>query len=254
MNDNVKTQRTARRAATTSALFLAAILASASPWMSASTAYARPTASASGRVFAVDNRECGIRNFREIEPGLARGGRLDDQGVAYLHSKGYKTVVAFWTSEGEKERLAKAGIELVSIPIKSNAFRSDTPTKEQVEKFLAVTNDPAKRPLYFHCKAGRDRTGAMAAIYRMERNGWKVADATEEMKALGFRGHYRALFNFVNGYQVAGSPSAGSAGTEAMVGTMMPPHAAKDAAKDGAKDAASTPSALAAPSGAEARR
>jgi tyrosine-protein phosphatase SIW14 len=165
--------------------------------------------SSTGKPFAVAKPEVpGIGNFAEIEPGLARGANPTDEGIEYLRAHRYKTVVAFWSRSGEREKLRRAGIELVELPIKSGLFGSDTPTKAQIAEFLRLAADSARRPLFFHCRRGRDRTGAMTAIYRMEQDGWRRADAIEEMKAFGFHGYYRSLYRFVESYPTAPSRAA----------------------------------------------
>jgi tyrosine-protein phosphatase SIW14 len=55
-----------------------------------------------------------------------------------------------------------------------------------VEKMLRVFDDPKNYPILIHCKAGLHRTGCMAAIYRMEYQGWSPERAVEEMKDHGF--------------------------------------------------------------------
>jgi len=57
---------------------------------------------------------------------------------------------------------------------------------EAIEQFLAVMDDPDSYPVLFHCKAGIHRTGCMAAIYRMEYEGWTPSQAVQEMKRNGF--------------------------------------------------------------------
>ena len=167
--------------------------------------------SSTGAHFALAKPEVrGIANFAEIEPGLARGANPSDEGIEYLRAHGYKTVVAFWSGARERERLARAGIELVELPIRSSIFSADTPTPEQIDAFLRLAADPARRPLFFHCRHGKDRTGAMAALYRMERQGWRPPDAVEEMRAFGFHRHYRKLYRFVESYPSGNSRAARS--------------------------------------------
>jgi protein tyrosine/serine phosphatase len=47
-------------------------------------------------------------------------------------------------------------------------------------------NDPARQPVYLHCKGGKHRTGVMTAIYRMEKDGWTAEQSFREMKQYKF--------------------------------------------------------------------
>ncbi|HEU4332879.1 MAG TPA: tyrosine-protein phosphatase [Candidatus Eisenbacteria bacterium] len=156
----------------------------------------------SGRPFAISKPEVpGIPNFAEIEPGLARGGRPTAAGIEYLRAQGYRTVVTFLDDAGEWEALKRAGIECVSIPLRAGPFSAAIPTPEERRRFLEVVSDSSRRPLFFHCKRGKDRTGAMAALLRIERDGWTAAEAVQEMRAFGFSGHYKGLLRFVRGHR-----------------------------------------------------
>jgi len=55
-----------------------------------------------------------------------------------------------------------------------------------IDQFLAVMDDESNYPVLFHCKAGLHRTGIMAAIYRMEYQGWSHHQAIAELKENGF--------------------------------------------------------------------
>jgi Tyrosine phosphatase family len=54
---------------------------------------------------------------------------------------------------------------------------------EHVAHFLAITRTQA-RPIYVHCRAGKNRTGVMVAAYRVF-NGTPVEDAIAEMGRYG---------------------------------------------------------------------
>jgi len=79
-------------------------------------------------------------------------------------------------------------------------FSADPPTPTQLHQFLAVVEDTTQYPIFIHCKAGKDRTGAMTAVYRMERCGWTKNEALEEMDSFGFAGRYQGLRQFVESY------------------------------------------------------
>src|SRR5437773_12261447 len=60
-----------------------------------------------------------------------------------------------------------------------------------IKKFLEIMDDENSYPVLIHCKAGLHRTGVMAAIYRMEYDGWSREDALRELRSHGF-GHWTA--------------------------------------------------------------
>ena len=164
--------------------------------------WADPSRSVPTRDFArMESDAGGIRRFAEIRPGLARGGEPYEAGIRYLQSRGYKTVVSFVPDTAESAQVAQSGMRYIHIPIRSNFFSCQLPSEEQVRQFLSVVSDTTLYPMFLHCHAGKDRTGAMAAIYRMEVCQWTPDEAVAEMKAFGFSGRYQRLFEFVQGYK-----------------------------------------------------
>lgn len=154
-----------------------------------------------GKHFAIPDLDAsGIPNFAEIEVGLARGGQPTDEGIAYLRSHGYRTVIGLRSNDEERVKLTRVGIDYVEIPLRANLLGATPPTDDQIRQFLSIAMDSTRRPVFFHCIHGKDRTGSMAAMYRIEACGWTSEEAVEEMKAFGFHGYYRRLLRFVRAY------------------------------------------------------
>ncbi len=55
-----------------------------------------------------------------------------------------------------------------------------------IDQFLDLLDDESVYPVLIHCKAGLHRTGVLAAVYRMEYQGWSHAEAYRELRAHGF--------------------------------------------------------------------
>lgn len=55
-----------------------------------------------------------------------------------------------------------------------------------IEPYLQLLDDPANYPILIHCRAGLHRTGVLAAVYRMEYQGWPKSVALRELKVHGF--------------------------------------------------------------------
>ena len=74
------------------------------------------------------------------------------------------------------------GFNYVNIPLNVRSTVSDYVRAER-SFFQAV--DAHEGALVFHCKHGKDRTGLMAALYRVKRQGWTPEDAVAEWKSFG---------------------------------------------------------------------
>ena len=55
------------------------------------------------------------------------------------------------------------------------------PNEKQLEEFLSILSNESNYPILIHCQHGTHRSGVMAAIYRMEIQGWSNEKAYEEM-------------------------------------------------------------------------
>lgn len=147
----------------------------------------------------------GLENVAEVASGIYRGSQPEGpEGWASLRKLGVKTVVSLRTLHGEKKDVIAAGLEPVEVPLVADLRGSRPPSREDVQKFLDTLRDPAKRPVYFHCAFGKDRTGTMCAIYRMEVDGWTPDEAYAEMEHFGFRDLWVSLREFVRDYKPEG--------------------------------------------------
>lgn len=141
----------------------------------------------------------GLRNVGRVSERIYRGAQPDlPGGLASLKRLGIRTVVNLRHYHGDAEEAAcrEAGLDYVRICLES----SDAPSDEDVRRFLAIATDPARRPVYFHCKLGCDRTGTMCACYRMAVEGWSLERAMAEMQAYGFNDVWRDLKAYVEGF------------------------------------------------------
>ena len=103
----------------------------------------------------------------------------------------------------ERREAEALGLRVVEIPMRAD-IDNDPPTDGQVRLFLATVLDPANRPVLFHCAHGKDRTGVMAAVYRMEVDGWTNGEALAEMRRFGYHAFLEDLGEFVRDYRPRG--------------------------------------------------
>jgi tyrosine-protein phosphatase SIW14 len=150
------------------------------------------------------DRTVPIENFAQVGDGIYRGAQPDDAGFRALKDMGVKTVINLRARHDDRQGASPHDIEVVSIPL-SAGLDLDPPTDDDVSAFFKVVLDPARRPVFFHCAEGKDRTGTMCALYRMEVDGWTPEKAREEMVAFGWHESvYKEIGKFVLGYRPRG--------------------------------------------------
>lgn len=114
---------------------------------------------------------------------------LDEEVYCRTHGIRYYRLppAAWWSSDG-------------SVPARGN-----------VDRFCAILADPANHPVLVHCCAGKHRTGACCAIYRMEFEGWTSDEAIAEMARHGYTNieDHQDLYGFLRRYRPARSPAGG---------------------------------------------
>src|SRR5687767_2136145 len=149
------------------------------------------------------------KRFREVTPGkFYRCGQLSaDAFRKEIRAHGIKTVInlqdeapdpllanGYWDEPHirESQVCAEEGAKLVFLSFAGQRGLLDrnvaSPTRRPlvIDDFLKVCDDPNSYPILVHCMAGLHRTGALTAVYRMEYEGWSVADAVRELRANGY--------------------------------------------------------------------
>lgn len=120
-------------------------------------------------------------NLYQMSPTLYRSA-LPDSGVVPLLEKLKVGTVITFLPETDDSWLSAPGIDKVQLP-----YRTNHVDDAQVIKALrAIQTAEAKGPVLMHCKHGSDRTGLMAAMYRVVVQGWSKEDALNEMTQGGF--------------------------------------------------------------------
>lgn len=140
----------------------------------------------------------GLSNVGRVAPGIYRGAQPEAAGYATLQKMGIRTVINLRTTLTEKQEVEAVGMRSIEVPL--NILQDPDP--EKIRKVVALMADPANQPVFVHCRQGQDRTGAVVAVYRMEREGWAMPFAAAEMQAFGFNNIWRDLKKFVREYKV----------------------------------------------------
>lgn len=121
-------------------------------------------------------------NFKKINNELYKSGQPDLNFLYWLKRKyGIKTIVNLRNEVEVFERKFAENykIDLIHLPI--TPFLKD-PNKETILWFLRLFQDPQSLPVLMHCRRGKDRTGAMIALFRLLHQNWPIQKVLEEMK------------------------------------------------------------------------
>lgn len=153
------------------------------------------------------------RNFHVVREGtLYRSGQLTPAALErVIEAHQIKTVVTLrplrddeaksdaWEEDVCRTRGAK------HVRIAPSEDGTPDPLAPVARAFLEVMDDPANRPVLVHCLAGRDRTGVMCAVFRIEHDRWEPTRALDEMGIGGFDPNKDAAAgayaNFVRNYR-----------------------------------------------------
>ena len=136
------------------------------------------------------------RNFHVVQEGvLYRSGQLTPAAFErVVRDRSIRTVVTLRpvrdsdsnSDAWEGDVCRTCGINHVRIAPPQERADGHESLNHVARAFLTVMDDPANHPVLVHCLAGRDRTGAMCAVYRMEYDRWAPERALEEMGIGGF--------------------------------------------------------------------
>lgn len=128
-----------------------------------------------------------IGRFHQVSSGIYRGARPSSEGLRFLASLGVRSILYLDNDPNqlkwETEEARKVGIKVIATPM-SGFWK---PKTKQVDHTLSILADRENHPIFVHCKHGRDRTGLITGLFRVEYQGWHPADAYQEMIDRGFR-------------------------------------------------------------------
>ncbi|UZE23931.1 tyrosine-protein phosphatase [Pseudomonas sp. B21-056] len=120
-------------------------------------------------------------NLYQMSPTLYRSSLPDGGALPLLTKLKIGTVITF-LPESDSRWLSAPDIEQVRLPYRTNHVDDS----DILRALRAVQAAEAKGPVLMHCKHGSDRTGLVAAMYRVVVQGWSKEDALNEMTEGGF--------------------------------------------------------------------
>ncbi len=139
---------------------------------------------------AVFREHLQVKRFAVVEPGgLYRGAYAEPWPLRRMIEKhGIRHILCLMSYPSDDSRrhkeqtvAAETGATLRELPMPGNGCAGFA-LLDRAADFIA---DPANRPLFIHCAAGVQRTGASIAAYRMRHQGWTYEQAIAEAEQNG---------------------------------------------------------------------
>jgi tyrosine-protein phosphatase SIW14 len=153
----------------------------------------------------------GVENFHQVNEHIFRGAQPTAAGFESLAKLGVKTVIDLRETDSrsalEKKAVESDGMRYINIPLHGMS----APSAADVERVMALFNDPSAGPVFVHCRRGADRTGTVVACYRIGHDGWENTKALSEAKADGMSRVEIAMQHYVLHYQAPGAVSSSTA-------------------------------------------
>lgn len=130
----------------------------------------------------------GTENLWRLTDDFYRGGQPDAEGFAALEAHGIRTVISLRQTVNDVPLAAGSGLLLVRVPMKSR-YVSENHGTRIVRAMQALRQGLKAGPVLVHCHHGADRTGAIAALWRILYQGWSRQQALDELIAGGYGYH-----------------------------------------------------------------
>jgi len=127
-------------------------------------------------------------NLYKINDSLFRSEQPDSLDINFLKQLGIKSVLNLRKHHNDIDFLNSKDFNLYEIEMNAYCIKD----KDVIAALKILKTAP--KPLLFHCKHGSDRTGLIAAMYRMVFQGWTKEQALEELK----QGKYGFHTVFIN--------------------------------------------------------
>jgi len=125
-------------------------------------------------------------NLYRMQPGLYRSALPTAVQQGELQGLKIATLINFY-QRSDAEWLSDSSIRQIHQPL--HADRVDD--ADVLQALRSIRQAQALGPVLIHCKHGQNRTGLIAAMYRIVYQGWSKQQALAEMRGAGFGGQER---------------------------------------------------------------
>jgi len=125
-------------------------------------------------------------NFHFVTPFLWRSAQPSEKSLQRMRDHGLKTLINLKRDETnhawERSAAERIGLQYYYFPMDAEGDHD----LEQIAEILRVIKDPANHPVLIHCHGGKDRTGLISSIFKIEYTEEDFNDIYKEMLVFGY--------------------------------------------------------------------
>jgi protein tyrosine phosphatase (PTP) superfamily phosphohydrolase (DUF442 family) len=125
-------------------------------------------------------------NFHFVTPFLWRSAQPSEKSIQRMKDHGLKALINLKRDEQnhawERSVAEKMGLQYYYFPMDAEGDHD----LDQIAEILDVIKDPANHPVLIHCHGGKDRTGLVSSIFKIEYTEEDFNDIYKEMLVFGY--------------------------------------------------------------------
>lgn len=130
------------------------------------------------------------RRMAEVDPGrLYRGGFPSEKHLYLLHDDfGIRTIISLTGDDTQNKHLEERrvatnlGMGYLRFPMPGDGCAAYGDLDRAADALALTLQSPEKCPIYYHCAAGKQRSNALLAAYRLRKCGWTLDRTLAELK------------------------------------------------------------------------
>jgi protein tyrosine phosphatase (PTP) superfamily phosphohydrolase (DUF442 family) len=143
-----------------------------------------------------------LPRIHQISERLYRGAQPRPGGLRRLTELGINTVInlrgADAQTRADEAEARSLGLNYFNIPLPIWGRPNDA----DVRRILEIIDAPESGHVFVHCRDGIDRTGMIAALHRINSEGWTTQKATTEAMQSGMRRHQYWMRDYIGDFYV----------------------------------------------------
>ena len=133
-----------------------------------------------------------LDNLYQMDKGVYRSNQPSDDAFIELKEMGIQEVLNLRRYHSDDDEAKGLGLRLHHLKLNAGSINED----HLIRALKIIKNRTG--PIVFHCWHGSDRTGAVAAAYRVIFNGWSKQQAIDELVNGGYGYHARIYGNIID--------------------------------------------------------